>query len=66
MGLEKAIEHGKEKRKAYRGGKSVSYHCRNHGGKRHANRKPWQCEWCLDNRLHKYKVSELKGKGDYE
>ena len=31
MGLEKAIEHGKEKRKAYRGAKAVDSTCRNHG-----------------------------------
>lgn len=52
MGLEKAIEHNKEHRKPYRGGKSVSSSCRNHGS----------CEWCRDNRLSKYnrdkKVSE--------
>lgn len=32
MSLLKAIIHGKEKRKMYRSGKSVSIHCRNHGG----------------------------------
>lgn len=50
MGLEKAIEHGKEKRKPYRGGKAVSHHCRNHGA----------CTWCRDGRLHKNKKRELK------
>lgn len=55
MGLEKAIEHGKEFRKPYKGGKKVSYHCRNHGGKRHSNRNPWECEWCLGNRINKFK-----------
>ena len=29
--LDKAIAHGKEWRKSYRGAKSVSTHCRNHG-----------------------------------
>ena len=66
MGLEKAIEHGKEKRKEYRGGKSVSYHCRNNGGATHKNRNNWQCEWCLENRIHKYKKAELKGKDFYD
>lgn len=42
MGLEKAIKHGKEKRKPYRGGKAVSCQCRNHGS----------CKWCLDNRTY--------------
>lgn len=42
MGLEKAIEHGKEKRKPYKGAKAVDYSCRNHG----------TCEWCRGNRTH--------------
>lgn len=42
MGLEKAIEHGKEKRKPYRGAKSVDYQCRNHG----------ECPYCNGNRLY--------------
>ena len=62
MGLEKAIEHGKEKREPYRGGKSVSFHCRNHGGARHSKRNNWECMYCRDNRLHKFKIDELKGK----
>ena len=41
MGLDKAIEHGKEKRKPYRGAKAVDCTCRNHG----------TCEWCKRNRL---------------
>lgn len=32
MSLEKAIKHGKEKRKPYRNAKAVSKYCRNHGG----------------------------------
>lgn len=55
MGLEKAIEHGKEYRKLYKYkrnyAKSVDMSCRNHGG----------CEWCKGNRLHKFKKDKLKG-----
>lgn len=32
MGLEKAIEHGKEHRKPFKGAKAVAVGCRNHGG----------------------------------
>lgn len=42
MSLDKAIEHGKEKRKPYRGSKAIDKSCRNHGG----------CEWCLENRRY--------------
>ena len=45
MSLDKAIEHGKEHRKPYRGNETYSGACRNHGG----------CEWCLENRLHKFR-----------
>ena len=31
MSLDKAIEHGKEKRKPYYGAKRVDHTCRNHG-----------------------------------
>ena len=49
MGLEKAIEHGIEKRKAYRGAKAVDSTCRNHGS----------CKWCKNNRLYQQnKASE--------
>lgn len=48
MSLNKAIEHGKEKRKPYRGAKAVDCTCRNHGS----------CGWCKDNRLHKFKKKE--------
>jgi hypothetical protein len=51
MGLEKAIEHGKEHRKPYRNGKAVDKQCRNHGG----------CDWCTGNRLHKFEKARLKG-----
>ena len=43
--LDKAIEHKKEHRKPYRGGKAISPQCRNHGG----------CPWCEENRKYKYK-----------
>lgn len=36
MSLDKAIEHGKEERKPYRGAKAIDYTCRNHGS----------CDWC--------------------
>lgn len=45
MGLNKAIQHGKEKRKPYRGAKACSCSCRNHGS----------CSYCKGNRLHKHK-----------
>ena len=48
MSLDKAIKHGKEKRKQYRGAKAVDCTCRNHGS----------CGWCLSNRLHKFKKKE--------
>jgi len=41
MGLDKAIKHGKEKRKPYTGAKAIDCTCRNHG----------ICEWCKRNRL---------------
>lgn len=44
MSLDKAIAHGKEHRKPYRGAKAVDPSCRNHGS----------CEYCKSNRLHKY------------
>lgn len=42
MSLNKAIAHGKEKRKPYRGSKAFSHRCRNHGG----------CGACEGNRLY--------------
>lgn len=36
MSLDKAIQHGKEKRKPYRGAKAIDPSCRNHGN----------CPWC--------------------
>ena len=50
MSLDKAIKHGKEKRKPYRGSKAIDCTCRNHGS----------CVWCRDNRLYKFsKAMEL-------
>lgn len=49
MSLDKAIKYGKEKRKPFRGGKSVSSKCRNHGG----------CTWCEGGRLHNSKKRKL-------
>lgn len=48
--LNKAIEHGKEKRKPYKGSKVFDKSCRNHGG----------CDWCKGNRLYKFKKEEEK------
>lgn len=47
--MDKAIRSGKEHRKEYCKAKAVSVHCRNHGG----------CNYCLNNRLHKYAKKEL-------
>lgn len=49
MSLDKAIEHGKEKRKPYKGGKAIDATCRNHGG----------CQWCQGNRTFKYRKRML-------
>ena len=38
--LDKAIDHGKEHRKKYKGSKSFDRSCRNHGN----------CGWCVTNR----------------
>jgi hypothetical protein len=43
MSLDKGIEHGKERRKPYRGAKAVDKTCRNHGG----------CPWCEKGRKAK-------------
>ena len=42
MSLDKAIKHGKEKRKPYYGAQAIDYTCRPHGS----------CEWCRSNRLY--------------
>lgn len=41
MSLDKAIKHGKEKRRPYRKSKAVCYACRNHGS----------CPYCKRGRL---------------
>jgi hypothetical protein len=48
MSLDKAIKHGKEKRKPYRKAKAVDGQCRNHGN----------CEFCKDNRLYQSNKAE--------
>ena len=48
MSMDKAIEHGKEHRKKYRGTKAVDAWCRNHG----------YCWICRRNRLHKRMIDE--------
>ena len=45
MSLDKAIAHGKEHRKPYRGSKAIDCTCRNHGS----------CPWCESNRKHKFR-----------
>lgn len=42
MSLNKAIKHGKEHRKPYRGAKAFDPYCRNHG----------PCSYCLSNRMY--------------
>jgi len=54
MGLEKAIEHGKEKRRPYKGAKAVVCSCRNHG----------TCEWCRGNRTHNTNRKMEKAKAE--
>lgn len=41
--LDKAVVHGKERRKPYRGAKAVDSTCRNHGS----------CSYCQNNRSYK-------------
>lgn len=43
MSIDKAIEHGKEKRKPYIGSKEFDHTCRNHGS----------CYWCRKSRTYK-------------
>lgn len=49
MSNDKGIEHGKEHRKPYTGSKAIDCSCRNHGG----------CQWCEENRKHKYRKKEI-------
>ena len=53
MSLDKAIAHGKEHRKPYRGSKAIDPMCRNHGG----------CPWCEENRKHKFRDKEKDNRG---
>lgn len=46
MSLDKAIEHGKERRKWYYRSKAFDSSCRNHG----------DCPWCESGRKHQDKV----------
>lgn len=52
MSLDKAIKHGKEHRKQYRGAKAVDPTCRNHGT------DPWE----QGKVQYKKKKSDLKGR----
>lgn len=61
MSLDKAIQHGKEHRKQYRGAKLIDKSCRNHGGG-----SGYQCPYCLGNRLHSTEVRKQKGTGGDE
>lgn len=54
MSLDKAIEHGKEKRKPYRKSKAIDATCRNHGS----------CPWCEGNRTYSDKKKEIQA--EYE
>jgi hypothetical protein len=50
MSLEKAIKHGKEKRKNYYGSQSFDHSCRPHGG----------CPYCENNRKFSDQVNRMK------
>ena len=54
MSLDKAIEHGKEKRKPYRGSKTIDHTCRNHGS----------CPWCKENRKFKFRDKHPAEEGE--
>jgi len=54
MSLDKAIKHGKEKRKPYYGAQAVDATCRCHGS----------CEVCKGNRL--YRSKRLKEAAEYQ
>ena len=56
MTLDKAIEHGKERRKPYRGAKACDKTCRNHGSD----------DWSKDNRLYRTNKLDEKAKQDIE
>lgn len=50
MSYDKAITHGKSKRKPYRNAKAVDKQCRNHGG----------CSYCHGNRTYQRKKEEMR------
>lgn len=50
MSFTKAIEHGKEHRKEYRGSKAIDKTCRNHG----------TCDYCRFNRLYSVRKEKEK------
>lgn len=54
--LDKAIEHGKEHRKPYRGSKAFACTCRNHGS----------CDWCRENRMYQRLKAEESAKDAIE
>ena len=54
MSMDKAILHGKEHRKPYRGSKAFDHTCRNHG----------TCLWCEENRKHKFRDKHPPEKQD--
>lgn len=56
MGLDKAIEHHKEKRKQYRGAKACDKTCRNHGSD----------DWATNNRLYRSNKLLEKSEQDLE
>ena len=56
MSLDKAIEHGKEKRKPYYGAQAIDPSCRCHG----------TCEWCLNNRLYRSRRLEQMARDKYK
>jgi len=54
MSLDKSIDHGKEKRKKYRGSKAWDCTCRNNNS----------CGWCRETRIHNTK--RRKTESEYE
>lgn len=54
MPLDKAIQHGKERRRPYTGVKAIDRTCRNHGS----------CGWCRDNRTYQSRRKTEKAEQD--
>lgn len=61
MSLDKAIAHGKERRRPYYGRGESDPTCRPHGGKRGGH--AWYCKWCLGARMFKHMRKGIKPKG---